>query len=69
MRFLITPHFSIETDLLQLHIQQQEQTKVAQVKGTKGEVLLTFPDCLNLIEQEKQEWMNKVVIEVLRKQC
>ena len=69
MRFLITPRFFIETDLLQLHIQQQEQTKVAQVKGTKGDVLLTFPDNLNLIEQEKQEWMNKVVIEVLRKQC
>lgn len=69
MRFLITPRFFIETDLLQLHIQQQEQTKVAQVKATKGEVLLTFPDNLNLIEQEKQEWMNKVVIEMLRKQC
>ena len=58
MRFYITPEFSITTDLLQLQIQLQTQKEVAQVKGS-----------FDFEQETKQEWLNKVIVEILRNQC
>lgn len=69
MRFYITPEFSITTDLLQLHIQLQTQKEVAQVKGTLGDVTLLLPDSFDFEQETKQEWLNKVIVEILRNQC
>ena len=69
MRFYITPEFSITTDLLQLHIQLQTQKEVAQVKGTLGDVTLLLPGSFDFEQETKQEWLNKVIVEILRNQC
>ena len=69
MRFNITPHFSIKTDLLQLAIELQPQKEVPQVRAKKGEVSLLLPDNFDFAHLDKQEWLNKVVIEILRTQC
>lgn len=69
MRFHITPQFSITTDLLQLHIVLQPLKDVAQVKGKQGEVTICLPEDFDFNDRARQEWLNKVVIEALRKQC
>lgn len=69
MRFHITPKFSIATDLLQLRIVLQPLKDVAQVRGKQGEVTICLPEDFDFNDRAKQEWLNKVVIEALRKQC
>ena len=69
MRFNITPQFSIETDLLRLTLELQPQKEVAQVKSKKGDVTLLLPNNFDFSHPSKQEWLNQVIIEILRTQC
>lgn len=69
MRFRITPDFSINTDLLHLRLEVQPSRTTAQIRqeGNNAEVLL--PGGLDFNARQSQEWLNKIIVEVLRQAC
>lgn len=69
MRFHITPHFAIHTDLLHLHFELREGLSVAQVRATAGQCVISLPAAVNYDEPQRQEWLNRVVVEALRWQA
>ena len=69
MRFKITPDFSISTALLQFHIEEVPGLSEAQLRSAPGAVSLRLPPGLNYGLRERQEWLNRCVVEELRRQC
>lgn len=69
MRFYITPDFHISTDLLRLTLTVKPGLTAAQLNAHPGEAHIALPEGLNFDQAAVQEWLNRVVVEALRKQC
>lgn len=69
MLLKIDETFSINTTLLQLRIERQEQRTVAQAIYKKGEALLKLPHHFDFFAPGAQMQLHKIVAEILRKQC
>ena len=63
------PRFSISTALLQFHIEEVPGLSEAQLRSAPGAVSLRLPPGLNYGLRERQEWLNRCVVEELRRQC
>ena len=69
MRFHITPDFQVSTDLLQLTFAVKPALTAAQLSARPGEAHIALPEGLDFTQSHVQEWLNRVTVEALRKQC
>lgn len=69
MRFHITPDFGIHTDLLQLRFVLYPGLVRAQVRATVGDCTIALPATESYASAERQEWLNRVLVESLRWQA
>lgn len=69
MRFKITPSFTIATDLLELHVEEVPGLSGAQLRSAPGKALLRVPEGLDYGNGARQEWLNRCIVEELRRQC
>lgn len=69
MRFKITPNFVISTELFQFSLVLVPELTTGQVRSQMGEVQFRLPEKLNFHDMQVQEWLNRALIEAMRKQC